>query len=709
MRSSLLYIGLLALAACGGSDDPSGPPAPTSITLASGGSQTGQVGVALVQPVIVVVKAGGSPLPGVRVSFAVATGGGSISPTSVNTDATGNARANWILGGTLGEQTATATVGSLTPLTVPATASVGPPAILTPVAGITQFGVVGRPVNAKPKVQLSDGFGNPIPGLAILFEVTAGGGTITGANQVTNAAGQAELGSWTLGPQAGLNRVFISHGLNITTEVIAIGTPASLVSQGGNGQTVNAGTRAPVSPSVVALDGDGNPLANVDVTFTIESGGGQVTGATRRTDARGIAQVGTWILGVTPGENALRANAVGVPSTLFTAQGVPAVPANMAANSAPDAFGLVGNFMAVTPSVRVTDASGNPVAGAVVAFDVVSGGGTVASPPARPLALSVLAGAEATSDFNGDASLGAWRLGPSTGTQTVSASMAGLPSLLFSATAQPIPPAEYDIEIRYVGNQPTEAQRAAFDLAVARWQEVILGDQSDELAQFPASSCFPALDEVIDDLIIYAELVPIDGAGNILGSAGPCLIRDAGPTAVGRMRFDTADLASLETDGQLDEVVLHEMGHVIGIGSLWGELGLATGLGGSDPFFTGSTARAAWRAVAAGLGYDGNIVPVENSGGSGTRDAHWRESLARNELMTGFLDDGANPLSAFTVGSLRDMGYVVNDAVADELELLPLLRAAPGAGFEIREVPLAGSILVIRRGRILRSFPRTRF
>ena len=66
--------------------------------------------------------------------------------------------------------------------------------------------------------------------------------------------------------------------------------------------------------------------------------------------------------------------------------------------------------------------------------------------------------------------------------------------------------------------------------------------------------------------------MPIDGAGGVLGSAGPCLIRDTGPTAVGRMRFDTADLASLEGGGQLDEVVLHEMGHVIGIGSLWGEL-----------------------------------------------------------------------------------------------------------------------------------------
>jgi hypothetical protein len=175
------------------------------------------------------------------------------------------------------------------------------------------------------------------------------------------------------------------------------------------------------------------------------------------------------------------------------------------------------------------------------------------------------------------------------------------------------------------------------------------------------------------------------------------------------MRFDIADLQSLETSGNLDEVILHEMGHVIGIGSLWEDYSLLIGGGGSDPYFNGSAARAAWRVTATHLGFAGNIVPVENSGGPGTRDSHWRESLAANELMTGFLNNGINPLSVFTIGSLRDMGYVVNDAVADPLDLFPSLRAAPAATVELREVPLAGDILVVRRGRFVRSIPRTRF
>lgn len=709
---SLLYIGISLLpAACGG-DGPSGPPTPSNLTLVSGGGQTGGVGAPLPQPIVVRVTGGSTPVAGVRVTFAVTTGGGSVVPNSVLTDANGSATATWTLGGTLGAQSVTATAASLPAVTIPATAVAGAPAVLLAVAGNTQFAIVGQAVATRPKVQLGDAFGNPIAGRTVTFKITAGGGVITDSVKVTDAAGQAELGSWTLGPAAGVNRVNAFLDGTISTDVVAIGTPASIAIQGGDGQTVNAGTKAPVSPAVVARGPAGQPLANVEVLFTVESGGGQVAGAIQVTDAQGIARVGSWVVGLTPGENALTASTGGVAPVRFTATGVPGVAAALAPTSAPNPSGFVGNFLATTPSVKVTDAAGHPVAGAQVAFEVTSGGGTVASAAMQSWGLGTLAGAVASSDAEGQATLGAWRLGPATGEQTVRATLGALAPVVFTATAQPLPPAEYKIEVRYSGTQqPTAAQKEAFDLAAARWQEIILGDVSDELAQFPPdqNGCFPQLDEVIDDLIIYAQLVTIDGVGGILGSAGPCLIRDTGPTAVGRMRFDIADLGTLETAGQLDEVVLHEMGHVIGFGSLWNFLGLLSGGGGSDPYFIGPSARAAWRVAAANITYTGNIVPVENSGAPGTRDSHWRESIARNELMTGFLNNGANPLSAFTIASLRDMGYVVNDAVADEYSVLPLLRAAPEAATPLREVPLGGDIRVIRRGRVLYSIPRTPF
>jgi hypothetical protein len=62
-------------------------------------------------------------------------------------------------------------------------------------------------------------------------------------------------------------------------------------------------------------------------------------------------------------------------------------------------------------------------------------------------------------------------------------------------------------------------------------------------------------------------------------------------------------------------------------------------------------------------------VPVANTGGPGTREGHWRESVFGNELMTGFLDGGINPLSRVTVGALEDMGYQVNYDAADDFRL----------------------------------------
>src|SRR5215207_4498866 len=77
-------------------------------------------------------------------------------------------------------------------------------------------------------------------------------------------------------------------------------------------------------------------------------------------------------------------------------------------------------------------------------------------------------------------------------------------------------------------------------------------------------------------------------------------------------------------------------------------------------------------------------IPVENSGGSGTRDSHWRESTFNNELMTGFLDSGANPLSRMTIGSLEDFGYTVDYGAADGYNIPGLPPPPPPPPSEIQ-------------------------
>jgi hypothetical protein len=123
----------------------------------------------------------------------------------------------------------------------------------------------------------------------------------------------------------------------------------------------------------------------------------------------------------------------------------------------------------------------------------------------------------------------------------------------------------------------------------------------------------------------------------------------------GMMEFDSADLANLESSGQLDEVILHEMGHVLGLGTLWPDKGLITGAGGADPRYTGALGNAQYRAIFGLTGTE--TAPIEHSGAVGTRDGHWRESTFANELMTGYLDSGTVPLSRMTIAQYADMGY----------------------------------------------------
>ena len=71
-------------------------------------------------------------------------------------------------------------------------------------------------------------------------------------------------------------------------------------------------------------------------------------------------------------------------------------------------------------------------------------------------------------------------------------------------------------------------------------------------------------------------------------------------------------------------------------------------------------------------------VPVENRGGRGTADAHWRDAVFGTELMTGFVGRTGNPLSLMTIASLADLGYQVDRNAAEPYSLPE--RARPRGG-----------------------------
>lgn len=234
---------------------------------------------------------------------------------------------------------------------------------------------------------------------------------------------------------------------------------------------------------------------------------------------------------------------------------------------------------------------------------------------------------------------------------------------------------------------PTAAVIGSMSDALDRWEEVITGDLQDWAygpAAWAPSACggngASMNGAFIDDMVVMLNLAPLDGPGGTLGSAGPCDARVVGNnlnTTVGRLTLDTDDLANLDS-GQRFGLVWHEIGHIVGIGTLWHAMSLAGGTdlvsdaGGADPRYEGIAGNDVYvNEMGAGSSGLETKIPVEADGGSGTRDGHWDEGEFDNEMMTGWSEAGgiAQPISKMTIASLGDLAYTVDVGVADGFSL----------------------------------------
>lgn len=194
------------------------------------------------------------------------------------------------------------------------------------------------------------------------------------------------------------------------------------------------------------------------------------------------------------------------------------------------------------------------------------------------------------------------------------------------------------------------------------WTDVLKNDfilSADFLSALITNDIAP---DGYNDLTISATLTEIDGSGGILGQAGPTYVwTDSKLPSQAVMEFDVADASNFENLGLWDDIVLHEMFHTVGFGTVWDLLGLVDTVvdtkGTRNP--KDDTLSYIYNGDMATY-YNGGITPViETDGGAGTAGGHWDEETYGNELMTGWIDE-VNYLSDMTYGSLQDMGYSVN-------------------------------------------------
>ena len=290
-----------------------------------------------------------------------------------------------------------------------------------------------------------------------------------------------------------------------------------------------------------------------------------------------------------------------------------------------------------------------------------------------------------------------------------------LASLLCAAAVSPVSAVSL-INLNFSGSM-TSVQQQTFVDAAAFWNSTITGYT---LNSYNGTS-------LAHSLSIDVSLPAIDGVSGTLGSAGPTYVnlfnnyasgsvtQSLWYSSQGTMQFDSADVAAMVASNTFYGVVLHEMAHVLGIGTLWDYYNTQNAVGnnlytvGSGQYY-GPAALAAWQAEFGQTG--ATSVPVELGGGEGTAGGHWNEvddgdsntGFTSNltgmdfskELMTGWASSTFY-LSTVTLGGLADLGYTVDYSKAG---VISYVAAVPEPAGLLGISALLGAGLLTRRRRL---------
>jgi adhesin/invasin len=296
------------------------------------------------------------------------------------------------------------------------------PAAIVFVGEADQAGIVDEVVVPAPRFEIPDDAGRALSGISFTVRVASGGGSLLNTPGRT-VAGPTSVGSWVLGRSAGVQSIeVVSPDLPslIITALARPGPPtnATLAAGPATGGAI-AGSVSPVQLAIRVTDAFGNAITNLPVSVQI-TGGGAVQDTNPLTNANGVASVGTWTLGIGAGQQRVTLSPGGqIAPVVFTVTAEPGPAASFTAVTSTTGSGAPGMPAPMSPTVRLTDAFGNGIAGVHVPVEFGPSSGTVAN-------------SDPVTDASGVASVGQWTLSVLQGEQSIALRVIGFPPITFT-------------------------------------------------------------------------------------------------------------------------------------------------------------------------------------------------------------------------------------------------------------------------------------
>ena len=423
----------------------------TSLVSISGDNQEGNIRKALVNPFVVEVRdQNDSPLEGITVSFAVTSGGGSLSAASAMTDTNGRAESTLMLGSDAGTYRVEVSVEGISQkVAFNAEANLPPPepTSLSIVSGGDPSGLIGEALANSFVIKVRDQYDAPMAGVTVTFAVTAGSGLLSATTAMTDENGRAES-TLMLGSEPGTNSVEVSvEGIaqKVTFNAEAnlpppVPTVLSIVS--GDNQEGMIGEALANSFVIEVRNQNGDPIEGVSVTFAVTAGGGSLSATSAMTDVNGRAE-STLTLGSDAGTYRVEVSVEGISQTvIFNAEAnrPPPVPTVLSIVSGDNQEGMIGEALANSFVIEARDQYDKPMTGVMVTFAVTAGGGS-------------LSATTAMTDVHGRAE-STLTLGSEPGTYRVEVSVEGISqTVAFNAEANLPPPEPTSLSIVSGGDQ----------------------------------------------------------------------------------------------------------------------------------------------------------------------------------------------------------------------------------------------------------------